>query len=87
MRSKLLSSLVAGSLVLSSSVAMAQSTGAPLEPAGETSLGSNGESRLGEGGDIDASTAVLFGLVIFLIAIWVNRGGDEEEDVGVPISS
>ena len=85
MRSKLLSSLVAGSLVFSSSVAMAQSTGAALEPASEASLGSNGESRLA-GGDVDATTAVIFGLIIFVIAIWVGRSGNEDEDIGLPTS-
>lgn len=84
MASKLLSSLVAGSLVLSSSVAAAQATGAPLDPATEASLGSNGESRLA-GGDPDATTAIIFGLIIFVIAIWVGRGGNDT-DTGTPIS-
>lgn len=84
MRSKLLTSLVAGSLIFSSSVAMAQSTGAALEPASEASLGSNGESRL-DGGDVDATTAIIFGLIIFIIAIWVGRSGDDD-DIGQPFS-
>ena len=75
MASRLLSSLVAGSLILSSSVATAQ----VLEPAADTTLGSRGESRLGEGGDVDAVTAIIFGLIIFTIAIWVNRDGQEVE--------
>lgn len=82
MASKLLTSLVAGSLVLSSSVAAAQTTGAPLDPAEETTLGSNGESAL-VGGDPEAVTAIIFGLIVICIAIWVNRGGDEDDDGGV----
>lgn len=86
MASKLLTSLIAGSLILSSSVAAAQ-VGAPVQPAPETSLGSNGESRLGEGGDIDATTAILFGLIVFVIAVFVGRGGnDPEPPVGNPTS-
>jgi hypothetical protein len=65
---------------LSSSVAVAQS--APLDPAGETSLGSNGESRLSDG---DSTTAIIFGLIVFIIAIWVGRS-DDVEDIGDPIS-
>jgi hypothetical protein len=78
MASKLLASLVAGSLVFSSSVAVAQ-VGAPaLEPAAETGLGTNGESAL-RGGRSDAVTAIIFGLIIFVIAIWVNRSDEDPE--------
>jgi hypothetical protein len=85
MASKLLTSLVAGSLVFSSSIAAAQ-VGAPaLDPAAETGLGSNGESRLGEGGDPEATTAIIFGLIVFIIAIWVaTSGGDGAETPGSP---
>ena len=76
MASKLLNSLVAGSLILSSSVAAAQ---AAPEPATEQSLGQNGESALGEGGSVDAVTAIIFGLIVFVIAIWVSRGDEEPE--------
>ena len=75
MASKLLTSLVAGTLILSSSVAAAQTAPAP---ATEPSLGQNGESALGEGGSVDAVTAVIFGLIIFVIAIWVGRSDEPD---------
>lgn len=84
MASKLLSTLVAGSLVFSSSFAAAQVAEAPLAPAAETSLGANGESRL-RGGDPDATMAIIFGLIVFAIAIWIGRD-DDEEDIGTPVS-
>jgi len=85
MASKLLSTLVAGSLVFSSSIAAAQTTSAPLQPASEASLGDNGESQL-RGGRVDATTAIIFGLIIFVIAVWVGRGGGDGDDL-TPISA
>ena len=84
MASKLLSALVAGSLVFSSSIAAAQVADAPIAPASETSLGDSGESRL-RGGRSDATTAIVFALIVFTIAIWIGRD-NEEEDIGTPIS-
>ena len=79
MASTLLKSLVAGSLMLSSSVATAQATSAPsIEPAADATLGSNGESAL-RGNRQDAITAIIFGLIVFVIAVWVGRhGGDDD---------
>lgn len=84
MASKLLASLVAGSLMVSSSMAAAQVAGPSLEPATEAGLGSNGESQLRGGGRPDAVTAIIFGLIVFVIAIWINRGGEENETPGSP---
>lgn len=78
MASKLLSSLVAGSLILSSSVASAQAAGGALEPATESRLGTQGESQL-RGGDPEVTTAVIFALIVFVIAIWINRDDNEVE--------
>jgi hypothetical protein len=86
MASKLLASLVAGSLILSPSLVAAQTGGAALEPAAETGLGSKGESRLGEGGDVDTVTAILFGLIVFAIAVWVSGQDDDSTAVGTPTS-
>ena len=79
MASKLLASLVAGSLVFSSSVAAAQVAAPAPEPAVETELGTNGESAAHGGGHSDTATAIIFGLIVFLIAIWVNRSGEDPE--------
>ncbi|HYJ30514.1 MAG TPA: hypothetical protein VEW25_09260 [Allosphingosinicella sp.] len=75
MRSKLLSSLVAGSLVFSSSVAIAQPSDSSLDPVSE-----NGDD------DSETATAIIFGLIVFMIAIWVGRDGGEDEDIGLPTS-
>ena len=75
MRSKLLSSLIAGSLVFSSTIAVAQPAGSSYDTMTENS-----------DDDSDTTLAVIFGLVVFAIAIWVGRGGDDDEDIGVPIS-
>jgi hypothetical protein len=80
----LLASVIAGSLIASSSMAAAQ-VGAPaLEPATEAALGSNGESAL-RGGRSDAITAIIFGLIIFTIAVWVGR--DNDPDIAPPPAS
>ena len=84
MASTLFKSLVAGSLVMSSAVATAQSTRAPIQPAADTALGTQGESELqGESGRHGnrggAMTAIIFGLIIVIIAIWIggNKNGDD----------
>ena len=78
MASKLLSGLVAGALLLSSTAVVSQT--AP-EPAVDSSLGSQGESAL-TGGNPEAVTAIIFGLIVIVIAIWVNRdnGGEPEPE-------
>jgi hypothetical protein len=74
MRSKLLSSLVAGSLIFSSStIAIAQ----PYDSTDSVSESSDDDS--------DATLGIIFGLIVFGIAIWVGRDGGDE-DIGVPIS-
>ena len=84
MASKLLASVIAGSLIVSSSMAAAQ-VGAPaLEPATEATLGSNGESRFLDD-DSDAITAIIFGLIIFTIAVWIGR--DNDPDIAPPPTS
>ena len=85
MASKLLSTLVAGSLVFSSSIAAAQVADAPIAPAAETSLGDSGESRLTDD-RADATMAIMFALIVFAIAIWIGRDNNEDEDIGTPIS-
>lgn len=72
MRSKLLSALVAGALITSSSVAAAQL--AP-EPARDSELGTGGESALRGSGS--GGLAIFLLLIVVTLAIFMGRGNED----------